>query len=78
MSDENQLPTYFHVEVGAYNDAIKAIELGLDYARDALIVHDETLGRSLYKNRRWAENIESDIQEMQDAMQSLGKLNSGC
>ena len=48
-----------------------AIESGLEYARQCLCDHDAALGRTTHKNRTWAETIEGDIRQMENARDLL-------
>lgn len=50
---------------GCPNDTIRAIELGLDYARECLAQHDAALGRTTPGNRAEATNMEQDICSME-------------
>ena len=51
-----------------------AIKSGLEYARECLAVHEKALGRSIPKNKKWAEMIENDIQRMEHALDVLRKI----
>lgn len=51
--------------------AIEAIDAGIEFAHDLLTKHDIELGRTTWKNRRWAETIENDIIKMHAALKGL-------
>ena len=65
------LPEVWEVKKDAINAAIHAIEAGLEYARQCLTDHDASLGRTTHKNRTWAETIEGDIRQMENALALL-------
>jgi len=44
--------------------AKKAIDNGIEYLRMCLADHEQKLGRSTLKNKVWAEQMESDLDEM--------------
>jgi hypothetical protein len=48
--------------------AIAAIKNGIEYAQMCLAEHDSALGRTTLKNRNWAETMERDIRQMQQAL----------
>ena len=54
--------------------AIDSIESGLEYAKSELITHDSNLGRTILKNKRWAESIEADIKKMESTLAALKSL----
>lgn len=47
------------------------LQAGEEYARECLADHDRRLGRSMRKNRAWAEQIEADILEFKRAYNLL-------
>lgn len=51
--------------------AIHAVQNGLEYARECLTMHDTNLGRTTYKNKSWAEQMEEDIQHMERTLAAL-------
>jgi len=55
--------------------AIPAVEAGLDYARECLLTHDTSSGRTTLKNKTWAEHIEDDMRNMQVALSMLRALH---
>ena len=64
-------PEMWTVREDCIYNAIDSIERGLDYAREALVNHDNALGRTTYKNKTWAETIESDIRQMEFSLKCL-------
>jgi hypothetical protein len=65
------IPEVWEVKKDAIYAAIHAIESGLEYARQCLCDHDAALGRTTHKNRTWAETIEGDIRQMENARDLL-------
>lgn len=63
------------LRVGVDYELLKAslgcVGTGLEYAKEALAEHDASLGRSIRKNRMWAEQIESDIHRMERTLKVL-------
>lgn len=53
-------------------DLIEALEDAIEYTKDVLMDHDERLGRSIKKNRDYAEQIESDIRRFTVLKKRLG------
>lgn len=51
--------------------AISALEAGLEYAQECLLEHDRRLGRTIRRNREWAENIEIDIKKIKKSIEEL-------
>lgn len=49
----------------------RALEAGLDGAREALAVHDRDLGRTTRRNQVFAEVLESDIRLIEQALSEL-------
>lgn len=58
-------------------DARRAIEIGIENTRNLLVDHDAMLGRTIRKNRVFAESMESDIRIMTEALLALSEPN-GC
>ena len=54
------------------DDLIGALEDAVEYAKDVLAHHDARLGRTIKKNRDYAEQIESDIQRLTELEKRLG------
>ena len=48
-----------------------AIAIGLVHTKESLEQHDSVCGRSTAKNKMWAERLEKDITQMEDALQAL-------
>jgi hypothetical protein len=64
-------PEMWWVDPCVLYQAIRDIQTGLEYAKDCLATHDANLGRATRKNRLWAEQIESDIADMEDTKRLL-------
>lgn len=73
---QEYIPEIWQVE----KDLIYALKLaaknGLEYAEECLTEHDARLGRTIRRNREWAENIESDIKQMKQTLETLAKYES--
>lgn len=50
-------------------EAISVMEAGLDYTRECLSTHESTLGRTITKNKLWAEHMEADIVRMEKMLE---------
>ena len=61
-------PEIWHVKKDILNAAISALEVGLEYAQDCLIKHDAQLGRTTRHNKKWAEIIEEDIENIKKSI----------
>lgn len=48
-----------------------ALETALEYQQEALIRHDEDLGRTLMRNKRLADMMEQDIERTKDCIRML-------
>ncbi len=51
--------------------ARKAIDTAKDYVAQALAEHEMALGRTTLKNRLWAEQMETDIKQMDEVLKLL-------
>ncbi len=67
-------PEMWTVPKDAIYAAMPALMSGLDYARSALIEHDGANGRTTRKNQKWAEQMESDIRQIEAALKTLQAL----
>lgn len=50
-----------------------AIENGLEYAQECLAEHDVRLGRTIKRNKEYAQIMEKDISQMRNALERLEK-----
>lgn len=73
MTTEFQ-PVTIQVDVNTLRNFKDALATGEQFARDALTEHDAALGRSTLKNRRWAEDIETEIDRFAGLQVVLEKL----
>ena len=64
-------PEIWPVEKDVIYAASKAVSDGLYYAKEALLLHDASLGRTTRKNKAWAETMEAEIRHMQRTHQTL-------
>lgn len=48
-----------------------ALENGLENTREALATHDSNLGRTTYKNKWWAEELERQKEQMEAVLKDL-------
>jgi len=58
--------------------AITSIQDGICYAEECLQEHDERLGRTIRKNKLWAETVEKDIAQMKLTLEWLRRLPNSC
>jgi|DEB0MinimDraft_6_1074348.scaffolds.fasta_scaffold04932_4 outer membrane translocation and assembly module TamA len=68
---EGPQPIMVAVDYDTLNDAMDCLSTGVEYAKEALAEHDASLGRSIRKNRIWAEQIESEIRQMEKSLKVL-------
>lgn len=59
------------VEKDVIYAAIRAVDSGLEYARECLATHEVSLGRTTLKNKTWAETMEKDIRHMARTLEIL-------
>lgn len=50
---------------------IYALNAGIEYSKELLAEHDKNLGRTIHKNKVWAEIIEKDITLMRESLEKL-------
>ena len=62
---------YFQIPQQTLSLMIDALALGLEYAQEALIRHDSTLGRTISRNKREAEYIEEDISKIKKSIEEF-------
>ena len=67
-------PVKIKVEQYKLESILEALESGVEYAQEALIDHDSSLGRTTRRNRRAAESMEKDIELAKDAFGSLDAI----
>jgi hypothetical protein len=64
-------PTYKTVNEQTLISAKAALQDGLEYVKEALIIHDTSLGRTTLKNLRMADMMENDIANIESAIEGL-------
>jgi len=57
-------PLRVTIPMETLNDAIDALEVGWEYAKEALAQHECSLGRTTRSNRMHAEIVEDDIDKL--------------
>lgn len=67
------IPEIWGVKKDTIYAAISALEAGLEYAQECLADHDQKLGRTIRRNREWAETIEEDIKKIKKSIEELKK-----
>jgi hypothetical protein len=72
--NNNYQPDIWHVKADTMYDTIVAMEAGLAYAKECLLTHETTLGRTTLKNKTWAEIIERDIRHLELTLKNLRDL----
>lgn len=70
-SCQEYVPEIWAVKKDDIYSAIDAIQNGLEYARELLAKHEKELGRTTLSNRRLAEMMEKDIQQMEKTLEDL-------
>ena len=68
---EDPEPLRVEVDYELLMNAHDALQTGLEYAKEVLLEHDASLGRSIRKNRMLAEQIETDIDGMEKVLKAL-------
>lgn len=66
-------PHMWNVKQDDVEFAEHVVRKGLAYTEECLRIHDVALGRTTYKNRMWAETMESDIRQMKASLVQLHK-----
>ena len=61
------------VEKTVIYNAIEALKAGLEYAEEALILHDQQLGRTTRKNTELAKIIEREVAMIKKSIEELKK-----
>jgi hypothetical protein len=74
MNPINYVPEIWNVEKDTIRALIFGVKNGLEYAKEALAEHDSSLGRTTKKNLSWALTIESDIRQMENALELCKKI----
>lgn len=67
------MPEMWQVKKDSIYFARSALKLGIEYAESCLAEHDQNLGRTIRKNKIWAETMEQDILQMKKALEGLTK-----
>jgi hypothetical protein len=70
---QTYLPEIWQVEKDVICSAIDSLKLGLEYAEECLIDHDQSLGRTRPRNKREAEYIEEHITQIKKSINDLNK-----
>lgn len=64
-------PTLVSINEEILRSALTAISSGIENTRQCLAEHDSTLGRTIKKNKLWAETLERDIEQMEAAAKRI-------
>jgi len=56
---------------------IPCLEAGIENTQSALDEHDIAYGRTITKNKMWAETLEQEIKDMKDCIKQLKEMNAG-
>ncbi len=67
----NNEPEKKEIETAKLAQIKLALETALEYQQEALIRHDEDLGRTLMRNKRLADMMEQDIERTKDCIRML-------
>lgn len=71
MTQQTYIPEIWQVKKDTVYAAITAVDFGLEYARECLADHDMLNGRMIHRHKRWAETMESHIQQMERTLKEL-------
>ena len=75
---QEYIPEMIVVEANwLFEDIKRVVEAGLEHAQECLAVHDQQLGRTIRKNKEWAESLEKDIRDMELALARIRKYAKG-
>jgi len=59
------------IEIPELENAIDALQAGLEHTQTALIEHDASSGRTTRRNKFWAQTLETDIAAMEKSIKFL-------
>ena len=65
QADTVEPKLYITVEKSLLENTCVNLKTALEYVQEALVEHDNALGRTTSKNRRYAQMMESDIEKIQ-------------
>jgi hypothetical protein len=65
------IPEIWQVKKDTIYSVIDSLKLGLEYAEECLITHDNNLGRTIPRNKREAECIEAHITQIKESIKEL-------
>jgi len=74
MEKDNPPAVKVMCNINYMQNAIFAIQNGLEYAKMCLQEHDIALGRTTIKNKLWAGRMEKDIREMETSIRELSQI----
>ena len=74
---QKYLPEIWSIEKDLIYKIIPCLEAGLENTQSALDEHDITYGRTITKNKIWAETLEQEIRDMEDCIKQLKVMNAG-
>ena len=70
--------THYIIGKSTLYSILASLEFGLEIAQEALIEHDQYLGRTIMKNKMWAEELEREIEKFKNRIKEMkGLLNDG-
>ena len=70
---QTYIPEIWHIPKDTIYSAIASLQVGLEYAQECLILHDQNLGRTIPRNKREAEYIEEHITQIKKSINDLNK-----
>lgn len=74
---QEYIPEMITVEKDWILEDIKnIIQIGLEHTQECLFVHDQQRGRTIRRNKEWAETLENDIRAMKLALVRIGRYNN--
>lgn len=71
MQNQYYQPEIWEVRKDDIYSSIYALSAAIEYSKELLSKHDIELGRTIHKNKIWAETLEKDIYLMEKSLKNL-------
>ena len=75
FTPKEHITEIWQVKKDTIYSVIDSLKLGLEYAEECLITHDNNLGRTIPRNKREAECIEAHITQIKESIEELKALS---
>lgn len=66
--------TYYKIGKSDLCSILNSLQFGLELTQEALIEHDNYLGRTIMKNKMWAEELEEEIKKFKNRIKEVKGL----